>query len=271
MMSSNSNSPFRVELLSDIHLEHNQGHGTSLYQYDFPVMADDLALLGDIGNTKDDGLFEWLDLQLMRFRRVFFVAGNHEPYGSTLDESHKRLSDYAAMRHEPGEGRGVFVYLYRTRYDLSPTLTLLGCTLWSALDPQHVQAIASFSPDFKYTKSFSASDYDRAHQTDLAWLEESIISLRTNDPERQIVVFTHHSPTDADTQDPKFKGGIAGSAFATELTEREWWGPPIRAWCFGHTHWTCEFMRQGVRVLSNQRGYPTDGRCGFEEGKVVEL
>ncbi|KZO94542.1 hypothetical protein CALVIDRAFT_484284 [Calocera viscosa TUFC12733] len=269
-----SSTAFRFQLLSDVHLEHDQGPGTSKYAYDFPVVADDLALLGDIGNTKDDELFEWFDLQLTRFKRVFYLAGNHEPYGWSLvrlDKSLKRLSDYAKTRSEPADGRGVFVYLNRTRYDVSPSLTLLGCTLWSAIDPEHADAIAKISPDFKFTENFDVAAYDEVHKADLTWLEGAIAAIRTEELHRQIVVFTHHAPTFEDTQDPKFKGGFAGSAFSTELTENEWWGAPLKTWCFGHTHWTCDFERKGVRAVSNQRGYPSDGQRGFDPTKVIEV
>lgn len=72
-----------IQLLSDLHLEVERGE-QPLYTFDFPVCAPNLALLGDVGWTRDDRLFEWLDLQLLRFKLVFFVSGNHEPYVSTL-------------------------------------------------------------------------------------------------------------------------------------------------------------------------------------------
>jgi hypothetical protein len=77
------------QLLSDLHLEVERG-STSPYAFDFPVTALNLALLGDIGWTRDERLFEWLELQLSRFERVFFVIGNHEPRLLTLvsDFSH---------------------------------------------------------------------------------------------------------------------------------------------------------------------------------------
>jgi len=60
------------------------------YIFDFPVTAPKLALLGDIGSTRDERLFEWLELQLSRFERVFFVIGNHGPrlLTSVSDFSH---------------------------------------------------------------------------------------------------------------------------------------------------------------------------------------
>lgn len=80
--------PIPIQILSDIHLEVPRysiqvAHGLR-YEFDFPVVAENLALLGDIGCTKDIRLLSWLEAQLRRFRRVFFVMGNHEPYGSSV-------------------------------------------------------------------------------------------------------------------------------------------------------------------------------------------
>lgn len=82
----------RIQLLSDLHLEmprprssygRYNGHD-QVYEYDFPPRADVLALLGDIGTTREDHLFSWLSMQLQRFKLVFFLPGNHEAYHSSL-------------------------------------------------------------------------------------------------------------------------------------------------------------------------------------------
>lgn len=86
-----SESPsVRIQLLSDLHLEmprssseayNEDGH---VFEYNFPPRADVLALLGDIGVTRDDRLFSWLSMQLQRFKLILFVSGNHEAYRSSL-------------------------------------------------------------------------------------------------------------------------------------------------------------------------------------------
>lgn len=68
----------KIQLLSDLHLESRCpvaefGEGF----HDFPVAAENLALLGDVGCTVQDSMFDWLRTQLPRFERIFFVAGNH--------------------------------------------------------------------------------------------------------------------------------------------------------------------------------------------------
>lgn len=70
----------QIQILSDIHLEiERQGGnpGQEFYHYEIPVQAENLALLGDIGWTIDDRLFQWLKTQLKLFRTIFFVSGNH--------------------------------------------------------------------------------------------------------------------------------------------------------------------------------------------------
>ena len=83
---------------------------------------------------------------------------------------------------------------------------------------------------------------------------------------------THHAPTVRDTSDPKFEGGPTNSAFSTELTAERWWDPRVlKVWMFGHTHWPCDFVRNGVRVLSNAKGYSRGGDDGFDPDFTVEV
>ncbi|KAI2009844.1 hypothetical protein LOZ39_004281, partial [Ophidiomyces ophidiicola] len=69
----------QVQILSDLHLEI-----PSAYEdYEIPIKAPYLALLGDIGNVCDNGLFAFIREQLYNFKIIFFLLGNHESYGLT--------------------------------------------------------------------------------------------------------------------------------------------------------------------------------------------
>lgn len=77
----------QIQILSDLHLEFERQGSTlrrEFYHYDIPVQAEYLALLGDIGCTIDDRLFDWLRVQLRLFKVIFFVSGNHGLSGSAL-------------------------------------------------------------------------------------------------------------------------------------------------------------------------------------------
>ncbi|CAL1707210.1 unnamed protein product [Somion occarium] len=263
----------QVQILSDLHLEiERQGGapGREFYHYDIPVRAEHLALLGDIGWTVDERLFQWLRDQLKLFKTVYFVSGNHEPYRSSVNESTSMLEAFVNdVNSDPTLGK--FIYLNRTRHDVSPKLTILGCTLWSALNPDDLDILSWSLTDFRRIESFNPDKYVALHQADLEWLNATVSAIVRNEPQREIVVFTHHAPTLDGTGDPKFNHQPTNSAFATELTsEICWTSGKVSLWAFGHTHWCCDFMRGGVRVYSNQRGYG-EGKGGYSADKIIDL
>lgn len=123
-----------IQILSDLHLE----TPTAYDLFDIPPKAPYLALLGDIGNVKDDGLFAFLEAQLRKFQIVFFLLGNHEPYHSnwpTVRTKVKGFSD-AVRKRKQFAHLGEFVFLDQTRYHLSPDITVLGCTLYLSPKPK---------------------------------------------------------------------------------------------------------------------------------------
>lgn len=171
---------------------------------------------------------------------------------------------------------GRFVLLHRASFQLSPTTTVLGCTLWTRL----ADDIADFTwavTDLtsRGIKGMTPALYNSRHEADRAWLEGEINRLAEEAPQSKIVIFTHHAPTRELASDPKFAGGLTETAFATELAEDSaLWRPPVGVWAFGHTHWSCDFIRNGIRVLSNQRGYKSGGdnpAKPFNPHLVVEL
>lgn len=166
---------------------------------------------------------------------------------------------------------GHFVFLDRTRYDLSPNVTVLGCTLWSQLKSDDLHILKWSLNDFRRIEGLTPEVYQALHAHDLAWLEESVQKISQDEPNRRLVVMTHHAPTVEDTCDPKYIGGPTNSAFATEIIETAPWAKSVDVWLFGHTHWNCEFDREGVRVMCNQRGYSRGGEDGFNPDEVLEL
>jgi hypothetical protein len=47
-------------------------------------------------------------------------------------------------------------------------------------------------------------------------------------------------------------------AFATEILSPDRW-QSVKLWIYGHTHFSNDFDKNGVRVVSNQRGYVLPG------------
>ncbi|KAM3458984.1 hypothetical protein MY3296_000131 [Beauveria thailandica] len=237
-----------VQILSDLHLESPNGYDIFHVEPNAPY----LALLGDIGYVKDDGFFCFLRRQLEVFRLVFLVLGNHEPYYSSWPGSKARVETFRTGLTQPDR----LVLLDQTRYDLSPTVTVLGCTLFShvALENQD-------------------RSHREAHRSDVDWLNAEVECISRLEPHREVLVLTHYCPlTNDDVTDPQHRSSAISSGFMTDLsTELCWKAPVVKVWAFGHTHFNCDLYESGKRVMSNQRGYYSSQAAGFNVSKVIKI
>jgi hypothetical protein len=249
--------PFRLQILSDLHLE---GASTP---FTFPAHAPNLALLGDVGLSRTPDLFNFIRAQLLRFQKVFYVLGNHEPYHSSWDATYAAFADFSVSlpassycsldishsnSHPPlyshiadsspssespsSKKWGEFILLNRTRYDIpNSALTILGCTLFSHLTET---APSHRIRDFKQISSWTPSQHVAAHIQDLHWLNESVASV--SDAGRQAVILTHYSPTVADeAKNPRWRT----SPTTTTITATKKTHPPI-------SHFECHAQRPNL-------------------------
>ncbi|KAK2873519.1 hypothetical protein FQN49_002297 [Arthroderma sp. PD_2] len=255
----------QIQILSDLHLE----VGKQYSSFQVPVAAPYLILAGDIGQLRDySDYLQFLSVQCRQFEQVYLVLGNHEFYGVSRQEG-LRLA--ASLEQEP-ELQGKLSILNRTRVELPgfPNITLLGCTLQSRIPPESVQAVSGRVKDFYRIKDWSIGDHNAEHEKDAGWLAEQITSLRREETagrggSRDIIVITHHAPCINESSRPEHVQNPWTCAFATELLDQAL-SPTnavfsqVQYWVFGHTHYTTSFVKAGVRLVSNQRGYTLGDR-----------
>lgn len=259
------------QILSDLHLESPATYDT----FEIEPKAPYLALLGDIGYVKDAGFFDFLRKQLRAFQLVFLVLGNHEPYHSSWTDAISAMSRFQSESQAAcarGKTMGQLILLNRTRYDISPSLTILGCTLFSRVTEAQAEMVSFGINDFYYTRDWTVETHREAHLADLAWLNGEIDSISRSEPERTIIVLTHYCPSmDDRVIDPKHRDSKISSGFMSDLSSEPCWThEAVKIWAFGHTHFNCDFVDfpSGKRVLSNQRGYSFAQSDGFDVAKV---
>jgi Calcineurin-like phosphoesterase len=270
----------KFQIMSDLHLE------TPLARPSYDDFAATitpqspyLALLGDIGYTCDTRLFEFLEEQLRHFQIVFFLLGNHEPYGTSFPAAKALVKTFAArmdvMHGSSNIGR--FVFLDRTGFEIDEGMTVLGCTLFSRVSEEQVNTVRMFVTDFSSIEDWDVCDHNKAHDSDVEWLNAQVKSITENEPARKIVIFTHHSPTLAEAAtDPKHKEDSAQviSGFATDLSNEICWSvAQVKLWAFGHTHFNCDFEDPLTkkRVFANQKGYRRAESLTFDATKTVSI
>lgn len=256
--------PAAFQVFSDLHLEVGQQYSS----WDFPIKAPYLILAGDIGRLADYDVFlSFLERQTNRFQSVFLVLGNHEFYGSSFAEGIVRAQRLVS---EP-RLQEKLVLLHRRRFDVPDSdVTILGCSLWSHITDSARELVSAKVNDFRRISEWTTSSHNAEHTNDLKWLREQVKMIqqeesraakenRQSQSKRKILIVTHHAPSIKGTSEPRFEGSEINTAFATDLLERKEDWKDVVAWVYGHTHYSTEFQKVGVRVLSNQRGYVLPG------------
>jgi hypothetical protein len=262
--------PATFQILSDLHLETHPSYD----DFEFEVTATNLALLGDIGHIADDQLFTFLERQMDRYRTVFYLLGNHEPYHMSWKVAKSKVRAFETRMNKKYSKTSRFVFLDQARYDITNDVTVVGCTLFSNISSDQEYFVETRLVDFKkHILQWTVDNHVEAHKSDLRWLNWEISRISKDEPHRRIVIFTHYSPTlDPRSMDPQHQNSEVTSGFATDLSQETCWtSPPVVAWAFGHTHFSCCYEDENndkKLVVSNQKGYKLLPQKAFDAERV---
>ncbi|KAI9929876.1 hypothetical protein ASPWEDRAFT_23607 [Aspergillus wentii DTO 134E9] len=261
------------QIMSDLHLETHSSYS----DFQFTQTAQHLALLGDIGHVADDQLFTFLEHQIQRYLIVFFLFGNHEPWHMSMQTAKRKMREFEAKterRRLRQSTVGRFVFLNQTRYDISDDITVLGCTLFTNIPLEQEFAVETRLVDFRDILRWTVDDHTLAHECDVKWLNEQVSTIAREEPERRIVIFTHHGPsTDPRCMNPRHKHSDVTCAFVSDLSGEECWrSSSVKLWAFGHTHYNCQYTdSDGKIVMANQKGYKLFPQSTFDAERVIRL
>lgn len=223
----------RIRLLSDLHLEFRPDWRQWVDSLDND--CDVLVLAGDIATKEIEDVLEAF---AKRFANIYVVAGNHEYYGSSVDDTRARF-------------RRAYLGIDAVWWlDLTISFTqrrrLLGATLWFEKPPTDESKWAM--SDFTSIRSLEPWVYDQ-NRLARQWLAAN---LQEGD-----IVITHHLPS-ARCVHPKFIGSPLNRFFlgcmTRELDDLIEDRKPA-AWLFGHTHESTDIRIGKTRVVSNPYGY----------------
>lgn len=163
------------------------------------------------------------------------------------------------------------------RCDVSKEVTVLGCTLFSWIDPEQRDSVVRSVSDFADIEGWTVASHNVAHQSELQWLNSEVSKCAQYEPHRSIVILTHYCPTVLEVAiGPRHVQDDAHtrSAFVTDLSNEVCWTcPKVKLWTFGHTHFNCDFIgpQTGKRVVTNQKGYRSAEAPNFDRTKVLTI
>jgi predicted phosphodiesterase len=234
----------KIQLLSDLHLEHSHRHPPFVLP---ATDADVVVLAGDIDNGTL--AIDWAE-KAFPSQAVLYVPGNHEYYETDLPAAAVALKGRAR--------RSANVRLLDNDELTIDGVRFLGSTLWTDFAllgyPKMEQAIAeSLKQVVDFRKIRMGDDFLTPQQTvDLH--RDAIAFLQTRLDQSfagKTVVITHHAPHPSSVH-PRWADSLVNAAFVSNLTRLM---GKSALWFHGHTHDSFDYTVHGTRVLANPMGY----------------
>lgn len=244
---------FRFQLWSDLHLE-----VSDMALDSYVATAPYLFLAGDIGEPGSDRYRALLKTVSAAHSLVFVIAGNHEYYEDSIEAANKDLKRMCSLT-SPN-----VIFLNNATFDVGTRFRVVGTTLWSDVQRHQQNDVSCFIADHRRISGWSVKRNNAQHAFNVEFLRNEIQRAKVNGV--RLVVMTHHAPLTSGTSKPEHEANMVSSAFQTDLSHLM--GEPIAIWCFGHTHHCSDQIKQGTRVVSNQRGYSEN--ADFEMYKVFQ-
>ena len=240
-----------IQFASDLHLEF-PANRRFLKENPLRPVADILILAGDIMPINQiDEHAEFLDELSANWKKVIWIPGNHEFYGSDISEYQESFEINV---------RDNIILTSRTVQSLDH-LNIICATFWSHV-PAHLNELIKTSlSDFSKIKFedsfFDIPEYNEMHKEDLSFINSALLEFPREGSIN--VVATHHVPTFINYPE-SYGDQPLNYAFASEQTEIiKKYNPAY--WIYGHHHRNIDsFKIDKTFLITNQLG-----NVSFEE------
>jgi len=264
-----------LRILSDLHLEH--GMGRAIIDSIRAQPDDVLMLAGDaitVSALRDHrrsvvaapghpaALFGEL---VERFRRVFYVPGNHEFYGSSAADAHtyiegmeKRWPHLTVLSAERGA-----VEFEGQRF--------LGDTLWWPQAQDDDPRLRNEMNDERCIRGMYPW-VERCIRGMYPWVwmrHEAAVAMLARECRPGDVVMTHYLPHERSVA-REFIGSPLNRFFMVDLSALIAEKQPA-LWIHGHTHKPCAYRVGQTSVLCNPCGYPGEWPNGFDPAMTATI
>jgi Icc-related predicted phosphoesterase len=257
----------KINLVSDMHINFQD---IELPGGDVLIMAGDIMEAGHLrraDNAKKDTFLadryrRFLNEEMPKYRKVIYVAGNHEHYNNSYDDTHTRL-----RRELPDN-----VYLLENESVQIDDVHFFAGTFWTDMnkgDPISMQVVKQGMMDFKcikfghgikmdslYGDSYWTNSFTPAYAKSV--FHETVENLKqflAGKENEKVVVVSHHAPSPQSVHEHYKSDFHMNAGYHSHLDEFIMDHPQIKFWVHGHMHDPVDYMIGSTRILSNPRGY----------------
>lgn len=252
------NNQLKIEYYSDLHLECEKRIDEKLLNRIFKLSGPILVLAGDIINPfqkKFEFVIDWLS---SRYEHVIYVAGNHEYYSHSIEETNKLLQNQKPNFHFLNNDN--FILHWQNK-----KIKFIGSTLWSFIPEDMYSKAENYLNDFEQIANFSPALQSEFYKLAYQYLLTELSEVE-NCCDITIMV-THHAPVRQVCLAPMYRNQPINCCFESDCSEL-FKISKIDFWLSGHTHFNTEFTIDNIKFISNQRGYRGQ-TAGYQPGKFL--
>jgi predicted phosphodiesterase len=238
----------KLFVASDLHCEFFKGAKDKLL-HTIPKGIDGVIIAGDL--TTNQYLDSMIGILCENVSHLFYVAGNHEYYGSSFEE----VDDTLLQCYEDYDN---FHWLNMNGIKIDGH-DFVGCTLWFEKNDMAIHA-QQYMNDFfliKYLEKFVYRENELALQ------------FLTSNVTHNSIVITHHLPTMHSVHE-KYKNSMLNPFFVSPSAEHIILENKPKIWIHGHTHSAFDYILDETRIICNPYGYYGDF-TEFRRDKIIEV
>jgi len=270
-----------MQIVSDLHLEfYNNPLDVKL-----KVTSPFLAMLGDIcvcGTADIKNLETFLDYYAPQYKQVFWLPGNHEFYSGkrgkvfnieqilerckTLCKKYKNVT-FLHNKH-------CDIIVGETRY------RMFGTTLWTEIPSDKHDYVVQNMNDYIYVEGekhvglISMPANTRLTPDAVNYMHQKAskyIVKHLKESPYPVIVLTHHKPFLGGEGEVKSKYHETVGYESDQISKlTSAMKSNIKFWGYGHTHRHFDSSVQGIRFISNPKGYPGQ-QTKFENNLTINL
>ncbi len=252
----------KFQFASDIHLEILEGdksfnpNDDEAFRFLIEPEAPILVLAGDITAPHAKTTIPFLNWCSRKFEHTFWVMGNHEYYTPVVMLKEDILEKYRSLCPENVHILDNQTYSFEVENEQGylEKVLFVGTTLWSNIPEEDEREIQYRINDYRMIYSangrrITPQETRAEFQKNLRFLEDTIQA----NPDKQIVIITHHAPLNQGTSFAEYEGEPTNGAYATHIDLKQ--DSNVKYWLYGHTHHNAQIKKGNYMVMSNQLGY----------------
>lgn len=296
------------QIISDIHLEFDSKFSVKKLfnklnqipnnQILYTQNEINLIIAGDLGWPTEESYKNFLQETTNYYDNVFLISGNHEYYcgkknNLSIEEIDQLIDSIVNSINMSNNQNKLIktnvdtliktnghIHFLNNKMILHNGVYIIGSPLWTFVDDSYKKNYI-YMNDYNYIKNFTVDHSNELYKQSYDFIKNSLETIKlntyslnesqnekSNKNQTKCIVITHHLPS-FELINKKYKNMTDINIFFASKSD-DLINIPVNYWIYGHTHTKSLHEINGVKLLCNPKGYPSE-HSGYSNECIIEL